>query len=452
MGFWQRVFGSTSTPEAGRPAPPSLEELVEKLKAGAKINLHAAFADVDDDVEEAGLWTLLPHASGPARVEIVERLCEFELDAGKQELVLRAAVERVPGMGWTAPALAQACDFAAITQRAARATPQDEVLLDMIGHVIAALCEAALGEGPADDDFDVAGVAPIVRDWCKAVQDAGGGPGDLVALELARLVCSAPDLGDDELAAGWGPDLAKQLEQALKDLLSRAPRVGGTWRERILADLASDRPEVAVQALAAARLAEVPVRQALIERVQAAPDDEGAWSLALMVRLDDDALDVLVPLALTALHERRDREEDLCSPASQAGCESCSTTKHAAGDDDKMVPKSLEARILPLLATLSGRPGRHIDLLDACLQAPSPNLRMVAASALLQWPPQALDDRLWASIEALDDDSNPQVHERVTALLDRGREPLPADPDDEEDADEDDEDEEHDGDDTAAVR
>lgn len=418
MGIWQSLFGGkTASPAPSAPKPLALEEVVARIQVGAKVDLNAAFAGLDDDAEESALWTLLPHSSGAQRVEIIERLAEFELEPPRQAELVRAAVDRVPGAGFAAAAVASVCDLPALAAKAA-AQPVDVALLDAIGTIIAALCEAALGQGPAAEDFDVGACAATVRDWVALVVKAGGGPADLVALELAIEVCLAEDLSDEDIDAGWDEDFEASLRAALARMLAQPPRAGGTWLTRIVAGLHAESPEEALQALTAARIADLPVREPLLERVRAQPEDEGAWSLALQL-LDAQMLDVLAPLATAQLQQRRLNEGELCSPASQACCGSCGGGDKAAHDDDLMVPRALEARVLPLLGACAKTPGQHTELLEESLAAPSANLRFAAATVLGLWPAEAVPESSWPLLEALRDDSHPQVQGQVAVLLGR---------------------------------
>ena len=426
MGIWQSLFGTkTSTPAPAAPKPLALQEVIARVQAGAKVDLNAAFAELDDDAEEGALWTLLPHSSGSLRVEIIERLAEFELEPPRQAELVRASVERVPGAGFAAAAVASVCDLPALAVQAAAAQPVDVALLDAIGTVIAALCEAALGQGPAAEDFDVGACASTVRDWVAVVVKAGGGPADLVALELAIEVCLAEDLSDEDIDAGWDEDFDASLRAALAHLLAQPPRAAGTWLARIVEGLHADSPEEALQALTAARIAELPVREPLVARVLDAPEDEGAWSLALQM-LDAPMLQVLAPLATAQLQQRRLNEAELCSPASQACCGSCGGGDKAAHDDDLMVPRALEARVLPLLGACAKTPGQHAELLGESLAAPSANLRFAAATVLGLWPAAAVPESAWPLLEALRDDSHPQVQGQVAVLLARGQVPASA--------------------------
>ncbi len=419
MGIWQSLFGAkpAATP-APPPKPMPIEEVIARVQAGAKVELHVAFAGTDDDEEERGLWALLPHTSGTLRVEVVERLTEFELDEAQQAQLLRAAVERVPGVGFTAAAVASACDLPAIAAKAAAAQPADGAVLDAVGMIVAALCEAALGQGPAEEEFDVGGCAATVAAWSQTVAAAGAGPADLVALDLALQVCLAEDLGEEEIEAGWDEDLEESLRAVLAKVLGHAPRGGGTWHDRLIAGLNAEAPEVALQALIAARIADIPMQDAVLDRVRRQPEDEGAWSLALPL-LDETLLDTLAPLVTEQLRHRRMNEDELCSPASQACCGSCGGGDKAAHDDDLMVPKALEARALPLLAFCAKTAGNHVDLVTECLDAPSPNLRYGATAVLSHWPATALPQELWTRLDALKEDSHPQVQANVAALLAR---------------------------------
>lgn len=440
MGFWTELFGGKSAPVAA-PQPLTAEELVRRVQTGATVKLKTALAGTTDEEEEACLWAVLPHSDGQFRVEVIERLAEFELDAEQQKRLLLAAVERVPGTAWTGAAVADGCDLAALAVQAAAATPCDDAVLDAIALIIASQCEAALGQGPRAELFDLATCAETVGAWADALRGAEGGLGDLVALDLAIQVCMMPELhdagpesADPDQVAGWGPELAERLRDLLTGMLARPPRGATSWPERVRAGVHADRPELAVQALAAARVARIPVRSIVLDRVRAAPDDAGAWSLVGHLQLDTTVLATLAPLAEQALASRRLREGDLCSPASQASCKSCGTGAKAADDDDLMVPKAMEARIQPLLSACAKAPGEHVGLVRECLEAPSPNLRTLAVAVLQQWPADAIPDEIWLVIEGLADDSLPQVRARVAALLARGRQS-----DDDDDASADDE-------------
>jgi len=420
MGIWQTLFGSKPAAlPATPPKPMPIEDVIARIQAGTKVELHVAFAGTNDEEEESGLWALLPHTAGALRVEVIERLTEFELDADQQARLVCAAVDKVPGAGFTAAAIASACDLTAVSASAAARQPVDGAVLDAIGMIVAALCEAALGQGPAEEEFDVGGCAATVRAWSRIVAAAGAGPADLVALDLALQVCVAEDLGEEEIEAGWDEDLEEALRSVLAKALEHAPRGGGTWHDRLVAGLNAEAPDVALQALIAARIADIPMQDAVLDRVREQPQDDGAWSLALQL-LDFKMLDVLAPLAGEQLRHRRTIEAGLCSPASQACCGSCGGGDKAQ-DDDLMVPKALEARVLPLLGLCTRTSGKHTDLLAECLEAPSPNLRFAATAVLSQWPQDALTAELWTRVEALKEDSHPQVQANVLDLLQRKR-------------------------------
>lgn len=417
MGFWQNLFSSNTPP----PAPVALTaaELVARIQAGGKVNLDAALHGLDDDEEEARLWAALPHTEGALRVEVIEWLADFELEPDRQKALVLAAVDRVPGAAWTVAVVATTCDLVALTEQAVAA--DDGAVLDAIALLITALCEAALGQGPASEYLDLDSCAETVEGWCFALAEAQGSPGDLVALALALQVCTDPTVVEAEGAEGWDSELADHLRERLAGLLARPPRGAASWSERILRGVHADQPDVAVQALAAAQVAQVPVRETILARVLATPEDEGAWALAGHLRLDAAALAVLAPLATATLVSRREREAELCSPASQAACKSCGPGADAAADDDLMVPRAVEALVQPLLSACAALPGQHPDLVRECLEAPSVALRSVAAAVLQAWPAEAIPDDVWSVVAALAEDSHPQVRTRVAAVLARGR-------------------------------
>lgn len=415
MGLWSKLFGEKPAPP--KPTPLSGEALVARLQAGQPLKLAAALAGADDDAEEQALWTLLPFTEGTLRVEVVERLAGFELDADKQARLLLAGVFRVPGIGFTAPAIAEVCDLAALCRVEGELS---EALRDAAGRVVVALCEAVLGQGPVGGALELDALAQLLSAWVETLDGQAAGPADLLGLRLILAVFAASEDDDAAVAAGWTEAFEERVDALLEQALARPPRGGDGWTALLRQQLGAADPALALEALEAAAVAKIPMRQAVLERVRAQPDDECAWSLTLRLRHDAEVMAVLVPLAHQALSERKAQEEALCSPASQAGCSSCSG-KPGASDDALMVPKALEARLQPLLAACAQLPGEHQGFIEDCLIAPSAALRAVAAAALQRWPQGTIGAPLWAAVEGLADDSHPQVQAQVRALLAQGR-------------------------------
>lgn len=415
MGLWSKLFGEKPAPAKSQPL--SGDELVARLQAGQPFKLSAALAGAEDDAEEQALWTLLPFTEGALRVEVIERLAGFEMDADKQARLLLAGVFRVPGISFTAPAIAEVCDLAALCRVQGELS---EALRDASGRVVVALCEAVLGQGPADDGLEIEALAKLMSAWEETLDGQAAGPADVVALRLILAVFAA--LEDDPSAeqAGWTEAFEDRADALLEQALALPPRGGQSWLGLLRGQLLSADPALALEALEAAAVAQIPMRQAVLDRVLAQPEDELAWSLTQRLRHDEEVMAVLVPLAHQALQERKAQEDSLCSPASQAGCSSCSG-KPGAADDALMVPKALEARLQPLLMACAQLPGLHQEFMEDCLIAPSAALRSVAAAALQRWPKGAIGDGLWQAAEALSDDSHPQVQAQIRALLAQGR-------------------------------
>lgn len=416
MGLWSKLFGG-KTAEPVKKQPLTGEELVARLQSGQPLKLAAALAGADDDAEEAALWTLLPHTEGALRVEVVERLAGFELDLAKQARLLLAAVVQVPGVSFTAAAVADVCNLADLCRQPGEFNLE---LRDAAARVVAALCEAFLGQGPADEAMELAELATLVRTWAETLENDPAGAPDLLALHQALQICAQTEEDAQAEEAGWTEALEIALDALLEQVLTRPPRRAETWAELLHAQLQSADPALALEALEAGAVAKIPMRQAVLERVQREPADEGAWSLTQRLRPDAEVLAVLVPLARAALGERWAKEESLCSPASQAGCSSCSG-KPGADDESLMVPKALEARLQPVVGATAQFPGEYQDLLTDCLIAPSAALRTLAAAVVMRWPQGAASEELWQAVAALADDSHPQVHAQVKALLARGR-------------------------------
>lgn len=416
MGLWSKLFGGQPD-QPVKKQPLTGEELVARLLAGQPLKLAAALAGADDDAEEAALWTLLPHTAGALRVEVVERLAGFDLDLPRQSRLLLAGVEQVPGVSFTAAALAEVCDLAALCQAPGEFNLE---LRDASARVVAALCEAILGQGPADDTIQLDALAQLVSSWAATLEEAPAAAPDLLALHQALQICAQTEEDAQAEQAGWTEALEIALDALLELVLARPPRRAETWADLLHAQLQSADPVLALEALEAGVVAKISMRKAVLERVQREPGDDGAWSLTQRLRPDAEVLSVLVPLARWALGERYEKEESLCSPASQAGCSSCSG-KSGAEDDNLMVPKALEARLQPVVGAIAQFPGEYQDLLLDCLVAPSAALRGLAAAVVMRWPQAVASDALWQAVEALRDDSHPQVHAQVKALLARGR-------------------------------
>ena len=419
MGLFDKLFGgkaeaAPTLDEAGR------ERLIARFHAGEKVHVDSILADLDDDPAFATLWRLLDGAHGSARVDVVDRLAEFGLDEAQQRRLVLASVRHVPGPAWTAVSVGVSCDLGALCAAASQASPlgeEDEAVLAAVAVLLGALCETALSAGPAGDAMDVPDAARHAVGWLSALSAVGARPADLITLRLARALCDHEDMDGEAEAMGWDDEMAERLDLAWDELKAGSPRGGEPWPTRLLEDVAQGPVDVASVDLMAAPMFEVDTSAALLERVQAAPEADDSWTLAMLDTPSRELLDALVPALSADLQGRRLCETDLTSPASQVGCAKCGGPP-GAPDEAMMVPKQLEQRSLALLGPISGHPGHYGELLFECLAAPSPSLRFNALVVLSVWPPAAIGAPTWELIEGLSEDSIPQVLEQVELLLD----------------------------------
>lgn len=421
MGLFDKIFGGGKTTAAAPPVIDNAarETLVTRFIAGEKVHVDRILDGLDDDPAFAMLWRLLDGAHGAARVDVVDRLGEFDLDEAQQRALLKAAVRHVPGPAWTAVSVSVSCDLGALAKEAAAQSPlgdEEEALLSAIAVLLGALCETALSAGPAGDAMDVPEAANYTGEWLTALEAVAARPVDLITLRLARALCDHEDMEGEARALGWDAELAERLDQVWQAMMARAPRGGGDWAGRVLDDISSAPVDVASVALMTAPILEVDASAAVLDRVRADPTNDDSWTLALLDTPSAAMLDILVPVVTADLQGRRLCETDLNSLASQVGCKKCGGPP-GAEDDALMVPKQLEQRTLALLGPISQLPGRYGELLFECLAAPSPSLRFNATVVLGGWPPEAISAPTWELIGGLADDSMPQVVDQVEALL-----------------------------------
>lgn len=419
MGLFDKLFGGGKAEAAPALDEAGRERLLTRLLAGERVHVDSVLADLDEDAAFAMLWRLLDGTHGSVRVDVVDRLAEFELNTDQQRRLLLASVEHVPGPAWTAVSVGVSCDLGAFCAAASRTEApgeEDEAVLAAVAVLLGSLCEAALSAGPAGDAMDVPEAARYTEAWLAALAVTGARPADLITVRLARALCDHEDMDGEAEAQGWDDAMAERLDAAWEELKARPPRGGGLWTERILADVSEAGLDAASVALMAAPMFEVDTSAALLERVRAAPEADDNWALALLGKPSAQLLDVLVPVVTADLQGRRLCETDLSSPASQVGCAKCGGPP-GAEDDDMMVPKRLEQRTLALLGPISGSPGTYGELLFECLAAPSPSLRFNALVVLSVWTPSDIGEPTWELIESLSQDSVPEVQEQVGRLL-----------------------------------
>ena len=417
MGLFSRFFGGAKpTKTAVTPRPAS--EVRADLQRGQRVDWEADLEGRGDDDSFSLLWDGLEIAQPAALVEIIDRIAEFELTDEQAAALLLKAAEDVTRIPWVAMSVLESCDIASQVSRAAERF--NEATLAAASAMVGALIEAALTAGPAGDILELEDGAKITRALARALAKTGATPAELVVLHLAVALCQSDTLDADDAARGWNEATLKALISARTSVQLGAPRGPGSadWAQRLADQVRSGSGHDALIAWQAAALGKFDVSQALLDRIEAQPTDDGTWSLALTVVDRAEILAALVPIVVEDLQHRRLREGELCSPASQIGCQSCGGAD-SADDDELMVPKSLEARLLPLVVACASRPGAHADLLCECLAAPSIALRYNTLAVLQRWPADAIDATLWDVIEALEDDSVPQVREAVTELLER---------------------------------
>ena len=414
MSLWSKLFARAP---AEAPAPPSTEDVLAEVRAGHAVDWEAVHDGLDADAAFALLWQALPLARADRRVDVIDQLAAYDLDAAEQRTLLAAALELGDLLAWAARSVADACDLPGFLARAQ--AEADDATLAGVARVLAALVEAALTTGPAGDLLDVEDGAVCLRAFADATTARGATTAELALLLMSRQLCASPRIGPDDRAAGWDDALATALEAAILAVLSRPPRgADALWTAYLPERVGSAPAFAALEALRVARAVRIDVSFALAERLRAAPDDAGTWSVALAA-LDLPAVrDVALDAGVAALQSRRMREGELCSLASQAGCSSCGGPK-GADDDELMVPKALEARLLPLLAACAAAPGAFATFVVECLAAPSIALRFNALAVLSHWPTEAIEAETWSVLDALRDDSVPQVRAAVLELLGR---------------------------------
>ncbi len=414
MGLFNKLFGGDK-PASATPPAIDREALVERFLGGAAISVDRIVDGLDDDDAFELLWRLLDGSADAARVDVVDRLAEFDLDETQQKRLALAAVQNVAGPTWTAVSVGVSCDLGALV-RAAGEDPLDEAMLTAVAILLGALCESALTTGPAGDAMDVEEATDYVLAWLEVVTTCGARPDDLVTLRLARTLCDHEDQEGEARRRGWDADLAEHLDAGWKTLREMEPRGGGTWPDRLLTDVADGAIDVATPALMMTPIFEVDAAEVLLNRVSAAPRDEDSWTLTLLDRPSEDLLNVLVPVVTEDLQGRRLCEDDLDSPASQVGCKKCDGPP-GSPEDALMVPKELERRTLAMLGAVARFPGQYGELIFEGLAAPSPSLRLNAALVLGNWPAEAIGEPTWDLLESLQDDSVPQVSEQIETLL-----------------------------------
>ncbi len=414
MGLFSKLFGSEKQATKSQPGVER-EARIKRFEAGETVSVDRIIDGLDDDDAFDMLWRLLDVSAQASRVDVIDRLAEFDLDPAQQQRLALAAVQRVAGPTWTAVSVAVSCNLGAMAAEAA-AEPVHEELLSAIAALLGALCESALKTGPAGDAMDVHnGVEHTLR-WVEAICQCGARPVDLVTLRLARTLCDHEDVEGEARKRGWNEELANQLDAVWSQVSEREPRGGGTWPERILADATEGSVDVATSALMMAPIFEVDTAAVLLARVSAAPRDEGSWTLMMLDTPSEAMLDVLAPVVSADLQGRRLCQDDLNSPASQVGCKTCGGPP-GAEEEELMVPKQLERRTLALLGAVSRHPGRYGELVFEALAAPSPSLRFNASLVLQQWPAEAINEPTWELLDSLQGDSVPQVSETIEALL-----------------------------------
>ncbi len=422
MGLFSKLFGGSKEEPQGQ-SPQEREAAIARFEGGAAVSVDRITDGLDDDDAFELLWRLLEASSDASRVDVIDRLAEFDLDQPQQRRLALAAVERVAGPTWTAVSVAQSCDLGAMAEEAAQ-EPHDEPMLTAVAALLGALAESALTTGPAGDAMDVPKAVEYTLGWVEALGRCGARPLDLVTLRLARTLCDHEDVEREARKRGWNEDLASRLDTAWVEVRDREPRGGGAWAERLLTDVSEGSVDVATPALMMAPIFEVDTAAVLLARVAGAPSDDDSWTLTLLGTPTKEILDVLVPTITADLQGRRLCEDDLNSPASQVGCKKCGGPP-GSEEDALMVPKQLEQRTLAILGAISRHPGYYGEFIFEALAAPSPSLRFNASLVLQNWPVQDINESTWDLLESLQDDSVPQVSELVEALL-TSREQQPA--------------------------
>lgn len=415
MGLFSRLFGTKN--ESAAPIQPA-DEVLERLKKGLRVEWDQVLEGRSENAAFALLWDAMEIADPGARVEVIDRVAEFELTSEQADALLLRAAEDTTRIPWVAISVLEACDVRAQVTRAA--DRNDGKPIAAASAMIGALVEAALTAGPAGDILDVEDGAKVVRSLGRALARMGATPAEMVVIQLCKRLSTHENLSEEDVARGWDETTTRALISANSSVLLGAPRGRGSadWVERLSHEITVGTGVQALTAWQAATLAAMDVRPALLERIAKRPNDDGTWSLALEVLDDDEVRDALIPIAVEELQQRRLREGELCSPASQIGCQSCGGPD-SADDDELMVPKALEARLLPLVVACAGHPGSHADLVCECLAAPSIPVRFNTLAVLQHWPTDTIEASIWEVVEALAEDSVPQVRESVRALLER---------------------------------
>ncbi len=417
MGLFSRLFGGAKAPEPAAVIPT--DDTLAAVRAGRSVDWDAALAGHTDDVGFDLLWQALGAADAAARVEVIDRLAEFELDPDQQRGLLHAAAADATRAAWVAISVFESCDVDHLLADDAAVSAPYEGRVAAVALLLGALVEAALSTGPAGDVLDLESGAQTTQALAEALVRVGATPAELVTLRLARRLCDDGRIGVEEEELGWDDALSEALEAAEAAVLARPPRGSDAmWADALAHDVRQASAVAALAAWNAATVADVDATDALLGRIADAPESDATWSVALTALEREAVVDALAPVGAACLQTRRVREGELCSLASQAGCQSCGGGD-AADDDELMVPKALEARLLPLLGAVAARPGTHGDLVVECLAAPSIALRYNALAVLSRWQPEAIDAETWGVLDALTDDSVPQVQEAVTGLLER---------------------------------
>ncbi len=319
MGLFSRFFGG---PKAATVTVQPAAEVLAALSAEQRVDWDKALVGRSDDASFTLLWDAMGVAEPAARVEIIDRLAEFELSEEQADTLLLRAAEDQTRIPWVAISVLESCDVRAQVTRAAERF--DEKTIAAVAAMVGALVEAALTAGPAGDILDVEDGPRILRTLGRALAKTGATPAELVVLQLALRLCAHSNLSEDDVARGWGETTSRALTSATTSVLLGAPRGRGSadWVERLSESVRTGAGPDALVAWQAAALSDMDVNAALLARIAERPDDDGTWSLSLAVLDQRGVLAALVPHAVAELQQRRLREGDLRSPASQIGCES----------------------------------------------------------------------------------------------------------------------------------
>lgn len=429
MGLFSRMFrtgGGSDKPAA--PAEPGRDELIARFKASGGVSVARIVEGMPDDDALALLWELLEVSAEAARVDVIDHIAEFDLDAAQQKRLLLAGVQKVPSAAWTGVSVAQACNLGELARSVVTPqgpTPDGDLVLGAVARILGAIAQAALTTGPAGDALDVEDAAEYAAAWADALEQVGAMPLDLVALRLCQELCLHEDLEGESDALGWDVEFGDQLAHTIDRLNRRGPREGEDWESLLHAQVMQGELDVATMAMSAAPWLGVGIEGALRERLQADPTDEVAQALALLDTPGEALLELLVPAVTAELQARRLRESELASLASQVGCATCGGPPKA-DEDDQMIPRALETKVMSVLASVARYPGAWGELIFESLAAPSPSLRFGACLALGEWEAEQVPAATWALLATLEEDSVPEVRERVEALLKAQPSPAPA--------------------------